>query len=71
MKRIIVNGRDYEIPDDELTFGELVGIVEYEALFTPTVTCRAPGKVGRTLVPGDVVEIEDGMIFSVAYTSKA
>lgn len=70
MKTIIINGKPYEIPDDELSFVELVMTANYEALYTPTVTYR--NKIGGgILAPSSKVKLEDGMIFNIAYTSSA
>jgi hypothetical protein len=70
MKRILINGKPYEVSDDELTFMELVMLANYEVLFIPTVTYR--NEIGGGILPpnGKVV-LEDGMSFSIAYTDSA
>lgn len=69
---IIVNARHKTVAATQISFEQVVSLAELNASGTVifTVTYKK-GKNSGFLVAGDVVEIENGMIFNVTPTSKS
>jgi hypothetical protein len=71
---IIVNGREKKVGQDKLTFEQLVALAFENPPSGPnvviTVTYKSKGKEG-SLLPGQSVEIQNGMIFNVKATDKS
>lgn len=74
---IVVNGRQREVEQRELTFEQLVGIafpdspVDPNAFFTITYRRGSGEKPEGTLVAGESVRIKEGMIFNVTQTVRS
>jgi len=74
---IIVNGRQKEVPKEELSFDEVVALA-YDPVPTGenvdiTLTYRRGhgNKPEGQLKPGDSVKVKDGMIFDVTATDRS
>lgn len=71
---IIVNGREKEVNEKELTFADLVSLSGLPTgptiIFTVTFR-RGEGNKEGSLVEGESVKIKDGMIFNVTSTDKS
>jgi hypothetical protein len=74
---IIVNGRQKEVPKEELSFNEVVALA-YDPVPTGenvdiTLTYRRGhgNKPEGQLKPGDSVKVKDGMIFDVTATDRS
>ena len=72
---IIVNGRERKVSESELSFDDLVKLAFGDnppsgPNVVITVTYKSRGKEG-TLLPGDSVDIHNGMIFNVKATDKS
>lgn len=72
---IIVNGRERKVTESELSFDALVKLAfganpPSGPNVVITVTYKSRGKEG-TLLPGDSVGIQNGMIFNVKATDKS
>lgn len=72
---IVINGREKIITTKAVSFEEIVGLSGLPSgqntVFTVTYR-RAPGqKHEGTMVPGETVEVKDGMIFNVTATNKS
>lgn len=69
---IIVNGRPRKVAQDQLSFDEIVALAGLPSgpNIVFTVTYRKGHNEG-VLVPGDTVNIENGMIFNVTATDKS
>lgn len=69
---IVVNGRAVIVQRNELSFAEVIELSGIQpADIGLTVTYRGEAGVSGTMVYGDVLKIQDGMIFNVADTSRA
>ncbi|GAB5524635.1 MAG: hypothetical protein Roseis2KO_25070 [Roseivirga sp.] len=74
---IIVNGRQREVEDKELTFNQVVVLAFGQVSDNPnicyTITYkRGPGRNPEgSMVEGDTVHINKGMIFNVTQTDKS
>jgi len=77
VRTIIVNGREKEISEKELTFDELVSLAFDPVptgpyiLFTITYRRGHGEKPEGILAEGQSVKIKDGMVFNVKYTDKS
>lgn len=72
---IIVNGRERKITESELSFGNLVKLAFGDnppsgPNVVITVTYKSRGQEG-TLLPGQSVDVQNGMIFNVKATDKS
>ncbi len=71
---IIVNGREKKVSQDNLTFEQIVALAFENPPSGPnvviTVTYKSRGKEG-SLLPGQSVAIQNGMIFNVKATDKS
>lgn len=65
MKTIMVNGVENEIEVDTLGYSAIVFLADKEVKLLPTVTYKTKDMNG-SLIRGDHVEIEEGMILNVA-----
>ena len=76
-RTIVVNGREKEVTQKELSFSEVVTLAFGSApggnniIFTVTYKRGHGNKPEGTLVEGDGVKIKDGMIFNVTRTDKS
>jgi hypothetical protein len=75
---IVVNGREKEVGERELTFTELVGLAfngmpatGNNTIYTITYRRGDGSKPEGTLVEGESVKVKDGMIFNVTATDKS
>lgn len=74
---IVVNGREKEVVQRELTFTELVGFAfdgtptNGNTIYTITYRRGEGNKPEGTLVEGESVKVKDGMIFNVTATDKS
>ena len=74
---IIINGRKYEVPKEEISFEEIVDLAFDDAsqgeniCFTITFKRGRGDKPEGTLVEGDAVKVKKGMIFNVTRTDKS
>lgn len=74
---IIVNGRNREVSDKELSFVQVVNLAFDDAVFNDvtvyTITYKRGGghKPEGTLVEGETVMIKEGMVFNVKRTDKS
>ena len=70
MNHIIVNGTKTKLEGNIIAFDEVLKLATQ--LRTATVTySKASGGHSGTMLPGDVVQIQDGTVFNVAVTSGA
>lgn len=72
---IIVNGRERKITESELSFANLVKLAFGDnppsgPNVVITVTYKSRGQEG-TLLPGQSVDVQNGMIFNVKATDKS
>jgi hypothetical protein len=69
---ITVNGRGMSVPAGEISYESVVKLAfpEIEPGFVFTMVCRGL-RFSGSLIPGESVALEEGMIFSVADTSGA
>lgn len=74
---IVVNGREKEVTQKELTFSEVVTLA-YGAppnggntIYTVTYKRGNGNKPEGSLVAGESVKVKDGMIFNVTQTDKS
>lgn len=76
-RTIVVNGREKEVSQKEISFNEVVTLAFGSApggdniIFTVTYKRGHGDKPEGTLVEGDSVKIKDGMIFNVTRTDKS
>lgn len=74
---IIVNGREKQIPKDELTFDEIVHLAFDDPptgefiCFTITYRRGKGNKPEGELHEGESVKVKDGMVFNVTATDKS
>ncbi len=74
---IIVNGRQKTVHEEKLTFTEIVALAfenpptGQNVVFTVTYRGGQSNKPQGTLVSGEIVKINDGMIFNVTATDKS
>jgi hypothetical protein len=71
---IIVNTREHEVSKGKITFEQVVALafnpVDPNAMFTMTIH-RGQGHGSHELLPGDSVEVVDGMVFDVTQTVRS
>ena len=73
----MINGRKTEVPKEELTFDDLVGLAFEDPPTGPficfTITYRRGrgGRRGGSLVEGESIKPRRGMIFNVSFTDKS
>ena len=67
---VIVNGRTIEIDDEALSYDQLLTYAKSHNLDDATVTYKGSDDEG-SLVRGESVETEEGMIFNVIVTDSA
>jgi Multiubiquitin len=74
---IIVNGREKEVAEKEISFAEIVALAfdnpptGPNIVFTVTFRRGQDHKPEGTLVEGETVEVKKGMIFNVTATDKS
>ena len=74
---VIVNGRQREVEQKEMTFAEIVALAYDGAptgantIFTVTYRRGKGNKPEGTLVAGESVKIKDEMVFNVTATDKS
>lgn len=72
---IIVNGREKEWFEKEISFKQLVelafGVYEENNQIVYTVVYKGPGNQEGTMVVGDTVKVKKDMIFNVTRTDKS
>lgn len=72
---IVINGREYEVAEHEISFEQLVALAFPSPApgDTHTVTYRKANgnKPEGTLMPGGTVKVKDGTIFNVTETHKS
>lgn len=70
---ITVNGRPTSVTGDTISYEELVALAYLRAdyLYTVSVIYLRDDKKGRIPVPGESVEVREGMVVNVADTSRA
>lgn len=74
---IIVNGREFQVEKDEITYAEVValaypdGIGAGDTIATVTYRRGQGNKPEGTLVPGQATKVKDGMIFNVHVTVRS
>lgn len=77
IKKIIVEGKEYDWSKDEITYAEVVTLEVPTYPQHPEITYsvkykRAHGeKPEGTLPPGGSVKVKDGMIFNVSETGQS
>jgi hypothetical protein len=73
--KIIVNGREKVVTGKSLSYAALVvlafGAVDPDTIYTVTFKHGPPSKPEGSMVEGDVVKIQCGMIFNVTPTRKS
>lgn len=73
--KIIVNGREKVVTAKTISYAELVvlafGSVDPETIYTATFKHGPPSKPEGSMVEGDVVKLQCGMIFNVTPTRKS
>lgn len=74
---VIVNGRQKEVNQKELTFWEVISLAfdnpapGPQIFFTVAYRKGEDKKPKGTLVEGDTVKVKDGMVFDVTRTDKS
>lgn len=73
--KIIVNGREKTVPGKKLTYTQVVKLaydpVDPETIYTVTYKKGPPANPQGSMVEGDIVKLECGMIFNVTATRKS
>lgn len=73
--KIIVNGREKTVPGKKLTYAQVVKLaydpVDPETIYTVTYKKGPPANPQGSMVEGDTVKLECGMIFNVTATRKS
>jgi hypothetical protein len=75
--KIIVNGREKEVHDANLTFNQVIALAfdtppsGENVIFTITYRKGKPPTVEGTLIEGQNVHIQDGTVFNVTATDKS
>ena len=74
---IIINGSEFNVPKEELSFSELVALAFEnpptgpKVIFTITYRRGHGDKPEGTLRPGESVRVKEGMIFNVTPTDQS
>lgn len=74
---IIVNGREKQVPKEELTFDEIIKLAFENPptgefiCFTVTFRKGQGNKPEGTMIEGETVKAKEGMIFNVTVTDKS
>jgi Multiubiquitin len=74
---IIINGSEFSVPKEELSFTELVALAFEnpptgpKVIFTITYRRGHGDKPEGTLRPGETVKVKEGMIFNVTPTDQS
>jgi hypothetical protein len=74
---IIINGSEFSVPKEELSFTELVAFAFEnpptgpKVIFTITYRRGHGDKPEGTLRPGETVKVKEGMIFNVTPTDQS
>lgn len=73
--RVIVNGRRANLVGTKISYEQLIRLA-YPNIFEPdafTITFTYPGKDknGGSLIPGQTVELDNGMVFNCLHTGQA
>lgn len=66
---IILNGRDLEVSAGLYSYEDLVKLAGKSG--QPTMVYRAPNRENGSVIPGDTLMLQDGMILSIVDTSSA
>lgn len=66
---IRINGLQVEVTESKLTYEDIVGLADKSG--TPSMTWHRPGEAGGIIIPGQTVNIREGMSFSVHHTGNA
>jgi hypothetical protein len=72
--KIIVNGKGFEIYVNSLLYLEILALAGYlqkDIFYTVTYRNGCAGHPEGSLVPGDMIDVKDGMIFNVSVTGSA
>ena len=73
--KIIVNGREKVVAGKTISYAELVilafGSIDPDSIYTATFKHGPPSKPEGSMVDGDVVKLQCGMIFNVTPTRKS
>ena len=73
--KIIVNGREKVVAGKTISYAELVvlafGSIDPDSIYTATFKHGPPSKPEGSMVEGDVVKLQCGMIFNVTQTRKS
>ena len=73
--KIIVNGREKTVTEKKLTYAQIVRLafdsVDSETIYTVTYKKGPPSNPQGSMVEGDIVNLENGMIFNVTATRKS
>ncbi len=75
--QIVVNGREYTVPKEEITFEEVVGLAFDNPPSGPNIVITVTYRRGQgdkpegSLMPGQSVKVKDGMVFNVTATDKS
>ena len=73
--KIIVNGREKVVAGKTISYADLVvlafGSIDPETIYTATFKHGPPSKPEGSMVEGDVVKLQCGMIFNVTPTRKS
>lgn len=71
---IVVNGREVEIDDRDVTFEEVVALAfpsQQNSDFTVTYRRGRGNQPSKSLRPGAAVKVSEGVIFNVTATTKS